>query len=214
MRKPLQNFLLGENLEDLHLELEHQRSARQPMLFNSVLADNLEDDAPTTRNWNVNGLLDKSRLCRHFHQLFRQLRFAKDSRRDVLEDDLGHVDNLLGNHKRRRVKETQDVHQLFHHQRQKIIEDLYHGSKVGKLLHGVPLDPPLRPWRLCQAGRPPPAGLFVVQAAELWMGERFFRDFAVWFNSNLSWCVHVARAAPIDCCSCRHHDRSRGCLRR
>ena len=28
------------------------------------------------------------------------------------------------------------------------------------------------------------------------------------------WCVAAARAAAIDCCSCRHHERSRRCLRR
>ena len=28
------------------------------------------------------------------------------------------------------------------------------------------------------------------------------------------WCCDVARAAAIDCCSCRHHERSRRCLRR
>ena len=27
-------------------------------------------------------------------------------------------------------------------------------------------------------------------------------------------CVNVARAAAIDCCSCRHHERSRRCFRR
>ena len=39
---------------------------------------------------------------RHVHQLFRQLRFThRASRRDVLENDLGQFNNLLGNrHKR------------------------------------------------------------------------------------------------------------------
>ena len=47
--------------------------------------------------WNVNGLLDVKKDCWHFHQLLHQLRLAKrDSRRDVLENDLGHIDNLLG----------------------------------------------------------------------------------------------------------------------
>ena len=45
MRKTLRNPVLGENLEDLHLELEYQRSARQPKLLNSVRGENLEDDA-------------------------------------------------------------------------------------------------------------------------------------------------------------------------
>ena len=49
----------------------------------------------------------------------------------------------------------------------KSVKDLHHGSKFGWLLHGASLDPLLRPRRLCQAGRPPPAGLFFVQAEEL-----------------------------------------------
>ena len=45
LRKTLLNAVLGENLEELHRELENQRSARQTMLLNSVLGENLEDDA-------------------------------------------------------------------------------------------------------------------------------------------------------------------------
>ena len=50
------------------------------------------------------------------------------------------------------------------------VEDLHHGStadEVDSMLHGVPLDPLLWPRRLCQAGRPPPAGLFVVHLDRL-----------------------------------------------
>ena len=39
----LLNPVLGENLEDLHCELECQRSAGTPALLNSVLWKNLED---------------------------------------------------------------------------------------------------------------------------------------------------------------------------
>ena len=63
--------------------------------------------------------------------------------------------------------ELEDVHQLVHHLRLRYVEDLHHGSEVGKLLHGVLLDPLLRLWRFTQTGWPPPAGLFVVQAEEL-----------------------------------------------
>ena len=56
---------------------------------------------------------------------------------------------------------TSTSHRLLH----RSIEDLHHGSKFGRLLHGAPLD--LRPQRLCQAGRQPPAGLFFVEAEEL-----------------------------------------------
>ena len=48
----------------------------------------------------------------------------------------------------------------------------HHGSDVGKLLHGVSLYPLLRPRQLCQAGRPPPAGLFFVQTEEHPLGRR------------------------------------------
>ena len=51
----------------------------------------------TTRNWSVNGLLEEIEDCWLFHQLFHHLRVPKDSRWNVL------VDNLLGNrHKARR----------------------------------------------------------------------------------------------------------------
>ena len=34
------------------------------------------------------------------------------------------------------------------------------------------------------------------------------------YSPREEWCNAVARAAAIDCCSCRHHERSRRCLRR
>ena len=59
---------------------------------------------------------------RHGHQLFRQLRITHQaSRRDVLEDDLGHFNNLLGN-RHKRIDEPEHIHQLFHHQRHRSIE--------------------------------------------------------------------------------------------
>ena len=41
MRMMQLNLVLGEKFEDL--QLEYQRSARQPMLLNSVLGEYLED---------------------------------------------------------------------------------------------------------------------------------------------------------------------------
>ena len=32
-----------------------------------------------------------------------------------------------------------------------------------------------------------------------------------WPSSGALWCMNVARATAIDCCSCRHHERSRRC---
>ena len=124
--------------------------------------------------------------------------------------DLGHCNNLLGHH---RIDVLDHGRQLVHHLRLR-----YYGSDVGNLLHGVSLYPLLRPRRLCQAGRPPPAGLLFVQAEE-------HRSLSVLCSSLSSspalnflcpreeWCNDVARAAAIDCGSCRHHERSRRCLR-
>ena len=89
------------------------------------------------------------RVCRHFHQLFRQLRVTQNSgsHRDIVEQDLGYFDNLL-RIRRERVEEAYDVRQLFHHLRHRCIENLHHGSKaheVDNVLHGVPLDSLLRP---------------------------------------------------------------------
>ena len=75
-----------------------------------------------TRNWNVNVLLGKLLLergmrhdSRHFNQLFRQLRHSEHGAlRDVVLKDLGHFDNLLGNSRKKRVKELEDVRQLVH----------------------------------------------------------------------------------------------------
>ena len=76
MRMMQLNLDLGENLEDLHQERECQRSARQPRLsWENTLK--ICESPTTTRNWNVNGLLEEVEDCWHFHQLLRQLRFAK-----------------------------------------------------------------------------------------------------------------------------------------
>ena len=66
MRKTLLNPVLGQNLEDLRLELECKRSARQPKLLNSVLGKTLKTAHTNTCNWNVNGLLQEVEDCGHF----------------------------------------------------------------------------------------------------------------------------------------------------
>ena len=94
---------------------------------------------------DVNGLLDENQLCWHFHQLFHQLRVAnRGSHRDALEDDLGHVDNMLGN-RQKRVEELKHVQQLFHHQRHRSVKRLQTRNGIDDLFHGVPLDTYLRP---------------------------------------------------------------------
>ena len=107
---------------------------------------------------------------RHFHQLFRLLRLTENrTRKAGWPGDLGHCDNLLGHH---RIDVLDHGHQLVHHLRLRYSKRGHHGSDVGKLLHGVSLYRLLRPRRLCQAGRPPPAGLFDVQAEEHRLGRR------------------------------------------
>ena len=147
---------------------------------------------------------------RHFHQLFHQLRLAHSSAYgDVLGRDLGHFDDLLGI-RHERVEETEDVWQLFHRLRHKSIEDLHHGGKTHKVddvLHGVPLDPPVWPRRLCQAGRPPPAMLFVVQAEEHRLGRRSPRPWpssvlvrsgaTTWPGPQRSTAAHVATMSAV-----------------
>ena len=151
------NSVLGENLEGLH-QRRNQRSAPQSAqkcvpqkkaaLLNSVREEN--DSPCTMRNWNVDVLLQSPLQLgrtrydrRHVHQLFRQLRLANcRSQGDVLRQDLGHFDNLLGI--RERPKELQEIWQLLHHLRRRIIECRQRGD-VDNLLHGAPLYPLLRP---------------------------------------------------------------------
>ena len=72
--------------------------------------------------------------------------------RDVIEQDLGHLDNLLRNAEIERRENTKE--QLFHHQRHRNVESRKQRS-VDHLVHGVPLDPCLRP-RVCDRPRPCP----------------------------------------------------------
>ena len=107
---------------------------------------------------------------RHGHQLFRQLRITHQaSRRDVLENDLGHFNNLLGN-RHKSIDEPEHIHQLFHHQRHRSIARRYPRNGVDDLVHGVPLNPLFRPGQGRHPVRPRPAGLFVVEAEELRLG--------------------------------------------
>ena len=101
----------------------------------------------TTRNWNVDVLLrspPEGRTGydrRHFHQLFHQLRVAhRGAHRDVIEQDLGHFDSLLGN-RLKRVEEAHDVRQLIHRQRHRIIEKRHQRGCVDDMFHGAPLYP-------------------------------------------------------------------------
>ena len=75
------------------------------------------------------------------------------------------------------------------------------------------------------AGRLPPGSSSYRLKSTGW-GGGVVRNLAVYFVSLSSspalaflcpreeWCNDVARAAAIDCCSCRHHERSRRCFLR
>ena len=108
---------------------------------------------------------------RNFHQLFRHLRLANHrSHRDINGQDLGHFDNLLGT-RREHVEEMQEIWQLFHHLRHRIIESRQRRDKIEDLLHSAPLFPFLRSGHGKQAVRPHLPGLFFVEAEELRLGS-------------------------------------------
>ena len=64
------------------------------------------------------------------------------------------------------TREREDIRQLLCHQRHRSIERQHDWRTVDDVLHGVSLDPFLRP-DVSEAVRPRPAGLFVKQLEEL-----------------------------------------------
>ena len=104
-------------------------------------------------------------------------------------------------------------------------ESRHDGSEVTNLLRGVPQNPLLRP-RLSESLGPPTAGSSSNNLKSTGWGGGVFRSLSVLCNSLTSspalaffcprdeWCNDVAREAPIDCCSCCHHERSRRCFLR
>ena len=111
----------------------------------------------------------------HFNQLFHHLRFAtRASRRDVLNDDLGHVDNPLGLTVHNmlvadlptREKESKEFHRLFLHLRLNVVEHWDHRHWVDDLLHGVLQNTHLGPDASKAVKRRTPE-FFLVQREEL-----------------------------------------------
>ena len=102
-----------------------------------------------------------------------------------------------------------------HHQERSFPRGVPHGAVT-----------PLRPGSLRQRCRPPPPGGGVFCPRRALCGTystsssallaSFWLRVAPFAVCTLpdEWCITVARAAAIDCCSCRHHERSRRCLRR
>ena len=158
------NSDLGENLEGLHREYlrsdpqsaQECVSQKNASLLNSVQGENLKDrkyalhdqelecqrSAPfvaATRNRIRSSALPPAVLPAAGH--------ANRAHGDVLGRDLGHFDDLLGI-RHERVEETEDVWQLFHRLRHRSVENLHRmraADEVDDVLHGVPLDPLLRP---------------------------------------------------------------------
>ena len=144
----------------------------------------------TTRSWIVNGLfhspLQKRRIGndrRHFHQLFHQLWLTtQTSRRDVLQRELGHAENLPGN-RTQRTEETEDIHQLFSHQQHRDVKNRQRRRGVDDLVHWVLLNPLLRP-DASEAVRPRPGGRHLIHVrgkglGACHLGGGMFRNLAV-----------------------------------
>ena len=157
----LLNPVQGENFEDHQIssddaeELEYQRSAPHPLLEYHVLDETLKTSATSPlnpRNWNVNGLHDSPLQRRvrddrrHMHQLFRRLRWVSKVHhtmtRNLIQRDLRHFDNRLGNHRRVELPHEFD-HLHLPHLRHRSIEDLNRHKGLDNLLRRVPLDPQL-----------------------------------------------------------------------
>ena len=170
-----------------------------------------------------------ARIRRHIHQLFRQLRFANNrSHRDVLKQDFGHFDNLLGI-RHERIEETEDVHQL----------SPISGtgtSRDGKNDTLLPICSTVCRWtRSCG---PTPGGQAATRRqAHLrrqakstqclppgeWDAPERGRAvllvptppaLAIVCLRGAEWRVNAARAMRTVCCSCVYHERSRRSLRR
>ena len=107
-QKTLLNSVHGVNLEDLHETPARNRIVNDLLGSQRILSwektgKTSISSSTTINNWNANIPLHnllQQRLGydrRHFHQLFHQLRLANcRSQGDVLRQDRGHFDNLLG----------------------------------------------------------------------------------------------------------------------
>ena len=219
----------GEEREGHHRELECRRAARQTSL--------------TKRNWNVNGLLEKVQDCWHFHQLFRQLRLAnRCSRRDVLEDVLGTLKTCSATTTSASTNWSTSIHQVSPHQRRRRIERQEQQKRVEGLedvwsticstgasrskTSSFPM-PACRsmPCGLCsskEASRVPAVGLPSSDENSKYSAGPtpvlvpiFCPRRAAFAVSTLGyeWWFTVASTAVIDCCSCRHHERSSSTVR-
>ena len=131
-RKKLLKPVLGVNLEDLpHAELECQRSA-ETALLNSVLGKTLEDDAHHHDHPELECQLSAQQCAAGAKSRTRQ---SAHPPTEIQEQ----------NGRRHIILEVRGVHKLVLHLRHKSIGNLHGRADVGKMLHGVPLNPSVQP---------------------------------------------------------------------
>ena len=136
----------------------------------------------------------KGDFCRHFRQLFYQLRSTQNrAHRDVLGVDLRHFDNRLGNGRQTRGEELEHVLQLFHRLRHRIVEKRHQRDCVDDLFHGAPLYPCLRTGQGSDPVRPNPFGVLVKQIEEHRIHPGVGRPLAPWRVVRLRPCTSERR---------------------
>ena len=135
--------VLGENLEDLHCELECPRPARQAA-------------AGAGKKTNTVGTsINCSAICE---------RRRSRSTRVLSSEILGTSMTCSGNTESRRLNISNS---WFPRPQHKSTENLHERTDVSHLLHGVPQNALLWPPRLTQTGWPGTAGLLLKQLEEL-----------------------------------------------
>ena len=149
----LSQFPPGQN-QDHDLQPPHEPSKTWNQEYQNL---NLVDREASSKPWDETGPQNPVSTTRAAF-------------RNPGEIELGHGDDQLV--QRRRVELPKEVHHPNLSQQPRSVQDLHHGSDVGELLHGVPLNRLLRPPRRDQTGRPGTAGLFFVQLEELRLGRR------------------------------------------
>ena len=171
MKTPL-NPVQGVNLEDLHQECE--RSAQLKELLNSVREENLEylrvalyhQELECQRATPQSAAITKNRI--RPSALPPAVAHDTSVAQGCPPERSWHVDNLLGN-RTQRIEETEDVHQLFSHQRHRDIKNRQRRRGVDDLVHWVLLDPLLRSGQGSDPVRPgaPELGTVIVVKREV-----------------------------------------------
>ena len=205
--------------EDCWSQERPQRPPPQPcpvFIYRSGLAVNLggaigrDESHPSTSSSVPNDACCASAACQddglwhgHFRHLLRQLRLAKHGalRDGVLKSNLGHGNTP--------VEDLQDIRHVFHHMQHRSvkIEHRHRHERLDNLLHGVPLDPLLRPW--LSEWSPPRNFIIGAQLEELGdcvllsRGASFTVMAPAGCLGGAAWCVASASAIATVSSSCR-----------